>query len=212
MDLFSNQATRRLSAGVDEVGRGPLAGPVVAGAVVLGENCPIDGLRDSKRLSPRRREALAEEIKQRAFAWGLGEASVEEIDRLNILRASHLAMQRAVAAMDVEPDIILVDGHLLPDFAVPALAVVKGDGRIREISAGSILAKVARDALMCELDVQLPQYGFARHKGYPTPQHLAALAAHGPCHAHRRSFAPVREAEQACDAPRQVGLPVGTAT
>ena len=212
MDLFSNQATRRLSAGVDEVGRGPLAGPVVAGAVVLGENCRIDGLRDSKRLSPRRREALAEEIKQRAFAWGLGEASVEEIDRLNILRASHLAMQRAVAAMDVEPDIILVDGHLLPDFAVPALAVVKGDGRIREISAGSILAKVARDALMCELDVQLPQYGFARHKGYPTPQHLAALAAHGPCHAHRRSFAPVREAEQACDVPRQVGLPVGTAT
>jgi len=212
MDLFSNQATRRLSAGVDEVGRGPLAGPVVAGAVVLGENCSIDGLRDSKRLSPRRREALAEEIKQRAFAWGLGEASVEEIDRLNILRASHLAMQRAVAAMDVEPDIILVDGHLLPDFAVPALAVVKGDERIREISAGSILAKVARDALMCELDVRLPQYGFARHKGYPTPQHLAALAAHGPCHAHRRSFAPVREAEQVCDAPLQVSLPVGTAT
>ena len=196
MELFANLAVPELSAGVDEVGRGPLAGPVVAGAVVLDRRKPIAGLADSKRLSARRREALALEIKARALAWGIGEASVAEIDTMNILRASHLAMQRAVAALSVTPQIIFVDGNLLPPFVTPAVAVVKGDGRVPEISAGAILAKVARDRIMQEMDTVIPAYGFARHKGYPTAEHLAALAAHGPCVHHRRSFAPVREAQQ----------------
>jgi ribonuclease HII len=197
MELFSNLAVSSFSAGVDEVGRGPLAGPVVAGAVILNSRRPIAGLADSKRLTPRRREALAAEIKTHALAWALGHASVAEIDAMNILRASHLAMQRAVAGLSVAPEVIFVDGNLLPAFEAPAVAVVKGDSRVAEISAGAILAKVARDNLMREMDVQLPGYGFAKHKGYPTAEHLAALAQRGPCAEHRRSFAPVRNAEQA---------------
>ena len=197
MELFADLAGQSLSAGVDEVGRGPLAGPVVAGAVILNPREPIVGLADSKRLTARRREALSEEIKAHALAWGLGQASVVEIDAMNILRASHLAMQRAVAALSISPDVIFVDGALLPAFATPAVAVVKGDSRVPAISAGAILAKVARDDMMRRLDGKLPGYGFARHKGYPTPQHLAALTLHGPSAHHRESFAPVRLARRA---------------
>ncbi|HEY5678822.1 MAG TPA: ribonuclease HII [Pseudomonadales bacterium] len=193
MGLFDDLAGTNLTAGVDEVGRGPLAGPVVAGAVVLDPLRPIDGLKDSKRLNARRRAELAEEIRAKALAWGLGRAEVEEIDALNILRASHLAMQRAVAALSVEPEMILVDGNLLPVFSVPAVAVVKGDARVPEISAGAILAKVARDREMIELDRLYPGYGFAGHKGYPTAEHLSALAELGACAVHRTSFAPVRD-------------------
>lgn len=193
MGLFDDLAGTNLTAGVDEVGRGPLAGPVVAGAVVLDPLRPIDGLKDSKRLNARRRAELAEEIRAKALVWGLGRAEVEEIDALNILRASHLAMQRAVAALSVEPEMILVDGNLLPVFSVPAVAVVKGDARVPEISAGAILAKVARDREMIELDRLYPGYGFAGHKGYPTAEHLSALAELGACAVHRTSFAPVRD-------------------
>lgn len=193
MGLFDDLAGTNLTAGVDEVGRGPLAGPVVAGAVVLDPLRPIDGLKDSKRLNARRRAELAEEIRAKALAWGLGRAEVEEIDALNILRASHLAMQRAVAALSVEPEMILVDGNLLPVFSVPAVAVVKGDARVPEISAGAILAKEARDREMIELDRLYPGYGFAGHKGYPTAEHLSALAELGACAVHRTSFAPVRD-------------------
>ncbi len=196
MELFANLAVPRHSAGVDEVGRGPLAGPVVAGAVILDSRKPIVGLADSKRLSAQRREALSEEIKAHALAWAVGEASVAEIDTVNILRASHLAMQRAVAALAQVPEVIFVDGNLLPAFLVPAVAVVKGDSRVPEISAGAIVAKVTRDAMMRDMDAAFPDYGFAGHKGYPTPQHLAALAEHGPCRHHRNSFAPVREARR----------------
>jgi ribonuclease HII len=193
MGLFDDLAGSNLTAGVDEVGRGPLAGPVVAGAVVLDPLRPIDGLKDSKRLNARRRAELAEEIRAKALAWGLGRAEVEEIDALNILRASHLAMQRAVSALSVEPEMILVDGNLLPVFSVPAVAVVKGDARVPEISAGAILAKVARDREMIELDRLHPGYGFAGHKGYPTAEHLSALAQLGACPVHRTSFGPVRD-------------------
>lgn len=183
-----------LPAGVDEVGRGPLAGPVIAAAVVFRGGGP-DGLRDSKKLTARRRQALTEEIKATALSWSLGRAEVAEIDRLNILRASHLAMQRAVAALAVRPDIVLVDGNLLPRFECPALAIVGGDDRVPAISAASIIAKVARDAEMAELAARYPGYGFEQHKGYGTAAHLAALAHLGPCVLHRRSFAPVRKAE-----------------
>lgn len=197
MGLFDDLALATLSAGVDEVGRGPLAGDVVAGAVVLDARRPISGLKDSKRLTASRREALAAEIKEKALAWALGRADVAEIDRLNILRASHLAMQRAVAALRIEPELILVDGNLLPAFATPAVAVVKGDNRVPEISAGAIIAKVDRDLEMIALDMRFPEYGFARHKGYGTPEHLRALAQLGPCPIHRSSFAPVRDARRA---------------
>lgn len=192
--LFDELSAPGLSAGVDEVGRGPLAGPVVAGAVVLDPARPIAGLKDSKRLSAARRELLADEIRRSALAWGLGRAEVTEIDRLNILRASHLAMQRAVVALGIEPEVILVDGNMLPAFDRPAVAIVKGDGRIAEISAGAILAKVHRDREMTELAVRYPQYGFDRHKGYATAEHLRALATIGPCPVHRSSFAPVQRA------------------
>ncbi|MFP6836271.1 MAG: ribonuclease HII, partial [Pseudomonadales bacterium] len=175
MRLFDDLALPWISAGVDEVGRGPLAGPVVAGAVVLDTRRPIVGLRDSKRLTAVQRAELAIEIRETALAWALGRASVVEIDHLNILRASHLAMQRAVAALAVEPDIVLVDGNLLPAFDRPAIAVIKGDNRVPEISAGAIIAKVDRDLEMIELDSQFPGYGFARHKGYPTAEHREAL-------------------------------------
>ncbi|MDP6375408.1 MAG: ribonuclease HII [Pseudomonadales bacterium] len=189
---FEGLTVRGLTAGVDEVGRGPLAGPVVAGAVVLDARKPIEGLRDSKRLTAKRRALLADSIKQRALACALGRAEVEEIDELNILRASHLAMQRAVTALGVRPQVVYVDGNLLPRFEIPAVAVVKGDDRVPEIAAGSILAKHARDEEMIELSHRFPGYGLEQHKGYPTRSHLAALENLGPSPVHRRSFAPVR--------------------
>jgi ribonuclease HII len=196
MGLFDDLALPVLSAGVDEVGRGPLAGPVMAGAVVLDARRPVSGLKDSKRLSAVQRERLAAQIKEKALAWAVGRADEAEIDRLNILRASHLAMQRAVAALDMEPDIIFVDGNLLPVFDRPAVAIIKGDNRVPEISAGSIIAKVERDQEMTELDARFPGYGFARHKGYATAEHLRALSRLGPCPFHRSSFAPVRDARK----------------
>ena len=183
-----------LAAGVDEVGRGPLAGPVVAGAVILDRQNPIAGLRDSKRLSARRRNELSLEIRERALACALGRAEVEEVDRLNVLRASLLAMQRAVEALGVQPRIVYVDGNRSPAMSVTTVAVVGGDDLVPQISAGSIIAKTARDAEMAELAGIFPGYGFECHKGYATRQHLDALARLGPCAAHRNSFAPVRRA------------------
>ncbi len=179
-------------AGVDEAGRGPLAGPVLAAAVILDAQRPIAGLADSKTLSAQRREELADMIRARALAWALGSASVEEIDRMNILQASLLAMQRAVQALVIAPDEVWVDGNRAPALTCRMRTVVRGDATVAAISAASILAKVARDAEMRALDARFPVYGFARHKGYPTVAHLAALAAHGASPVHRRSFAPVR--------------------
>jgi ribonuclease HII len=184
-----------LVAGVDEAGRGPLAGPVVAAAVILDELNPIRGLADSKALTPARRERLFETICAQALCVCIAQASVEEIDRLNILQATLLAMRRAVLGLRLAPRRVLVDGNQLPDLPVPAQALVRGDARVPAISAASILAKVHRDRLCAALHDAFPGYGFDRHKGYPTPDHLAALRALGPCDAHRRSFAPVR----ACD-------------
>ncbi|MCW9710044.1 MULTISPECIES: ribonuclease HII [Avibacterium] len=182
-----------LIAGVDEVGRGPLVGAVVTAAVILDPNNPIEGLTDSKKLSHKKRLALAEEIKQKAKAWALGRAEPEEIDELNILHATMLAMQRAVNQLKITPHFVLVDGNRIPPLPMPAQAVVKGDSLVAEISAASILAKVARDLEMEELDKRYPQYAFAQHKGYPTKLHLEKLAEHGPLPQHRRSFAPVRK-------------------
>lgn len=179
--------------GVDEAGRGPLCGPVVAAAVILDPARPIVGLADSKRLSEKRRDRLAIEIREKALAWCIAEASVEEIDRLNILHATMLAMQRAVAGLAVLPDRVLVDGNRCPRVDLPCEAVVKGDSLVAEISAASILAKTARDAQLRELDKLYPQYGLAGHKGYPTAAHLAALRAHGACDIYRKSFGPVRD-------------------
>ncbi len=178
--------------GVDEAGRGPLAGPVMAAAVMLDPGQPIDGLRDSKKLSAAARERLADEIRQRAAAWCVAEASVEEIDRLNILQATLLAMQRAVAGLGRAPDDVWVDGNRCPDWAWRSQAVVKGDDKVAAIAAASILAKTVRDHYMCRLHEDFPAYGFARHMGYGTAVHLAALKAHGACPQHRRSFAPVK--------------------
>lgn len=186
-----------LIAGVDEAGRGPLAGPVVAAAVILDPARPIVGLADSKQLSPARRERLAAEIRAKALAWALGRAEVAEIDRLNILQASLLAMQRAVTALHIAPEKVLVDGNRCPQLACPCQAIVKGDATVPAIGAASILAKVARDAELRELHDRYPQYDFARHKGYPTAAHLDALRRHGPCPEHRRSFAPVAALESA---------------
>ena len=183
-----------LVAGVDEAGRGPLAGPVYAACVILDPARPIEGLADSKALTARRRKVLADVIRERALAWAVAEATVEEIDRLNILHATMLAMQRAVTSLTVPPDEVLVDGNRCPALPMPSRAVVRGDATVAEISAASILAKTARDAVMVSLDRQHPEYGFSRHKGYPTPLHVAALRAFGPTVHHRRSFAPVREA------------------
>lgn len=181
-------------AGVDEAGRGPLAGSVVAAAVILDPQQPILGLNDSKKLSEKRRLELAEAIRAHALAWSVAEASVDEIDQLNILQASLLAMQRAVAGLALRPVQVMVDGNRVPALPFPATPVVQGDGKIAAIAAASILAKTVRDAQMKALDEQYPQYGFARHMGYPTAVHLAALQAHGPSPVHRRSFGPVAQA------------------
>jgi len=181
-----------LVAGVDEAGRGPLAGPVVAAAVILDELHPIKGLADSKQLTALRRERLFDEIRAKALCCSIALASVEEIDALNILQATLLAMRRAVEGLRLRPNQVLVDGNRLPALAVPALAIVKGDARVKAISAASILAKVHRDRLCVALHEQHPQYGFDAHKGYPTAAHLAALRAHGACAQHRRNFGPVR--------------------
>lgn len=178
-------------AGVDEAGRGPLAGPVVAAAVILDPDRPIAGLADSKKISARRREQLFDAIRERALGYAIAEASVAEIDRVNILQATLLAMQRAVAALAPAPRAVLVDGNRLPVLTVPAQAVVRGDARVAQISAASILAKVHRDRWCLDADERWPAYGFSAHKGYGTAAHLAALAQHGPCPLHRRSFAPV---------------------
>jgi len=179
--------------GVDEAGRGPLAGPVYAAAVILDPARPIAGLDDSKKLSERRRERLEIEIKQHALAWSIAFASVEEIDTLNILQATLLAMKRAIETLALCPTEVLIDGNRCPRLDIPARAIVGGDATVAEISAASILAKTARDAEMRRLHERFPQYGLDRHKGYGTAAHLAALAAHGPAHFHRRSFAPVRQ-------------------
>lgn len=193
MRLFEDQALPALTAGVDEVGRGPLAGPVVAAAVILDPSRPVDGLKDSKLLTPEKREALAAAVRERALAWAVGRAEVAEIDRINILRASHLAMQRAVAALVRQPRLVFVDGHLTPPFGVPAVALVGGDALMPAISAAAILAKVARDAEMVALARQYPGYGLERHKGYATAEHRRALAELGPTPLHRQSFAPVAQ-------------------
>ncbi len=185
-----------LVAGVDEAGRGPLAGPVVAAAVILDERQPIAGLADSKKLSAARRDQLYDEIRAKALCCCVAQASVEEIDRLNILQATLLAMQRAVAGLRLKPGLVLVDGNRLPLLEMRAEAIVKGDAKVAAISAASILAKVTRDRGLELLDQHYPQYGFARHKGYGTAEHLQALRLHGPCPEHRRSFAPVAQAER----------------
>ena len=178
--------------GLDEAGRGPLAGPVYAAAVILDESHPISGLADSKTLTPRQRERLAEDIRNHALAWAVASASVAEIDNLNILHASMLAMHRAATMLKPRPSRALVDGNRCPGLDCPAEAVIGGDATVPCISAASILAKVARDAEMLRLHALYPEYGLDRHKGYPTPQHLAALEIHGIREIHRRSFAPVR--------------------
>jgi ribonuclease HII len=184
--------TRLLVCGVDEAGRGPIAGPVFAAAVLLDPRRKIDGLKDSKLLAPRRREALADCIRREAQAWAVASASVEEIDRLNILQATLLAMQRAVQSLTTRPDEAWIDGDRCPALPCRARAVVGGDRSVPQISAASILAKTARDAEMLRLHAQFPDYALHRHKGYPTPEHLALLARHGASAIHRRSFAPVR--------------------
>jgi ribonuclease HII len=182
-----------LVAGVDEAGRGPLAGPVVAAAVILDDLQPIKGLNDSKLLAPRVRERLFDEIHAKALCFCIAQASVEEIDRLNILHATMLAMRRAVEGLRLRPHKVLVDGNRIPTLKIPADAVIGGDATVQSISAASILAKVHRDRLCLTLHEQYPQYGFDGHKGYSTPEHLAALRVHGACIEHRRTFAPVRE-------------------
>jgi ribonuclease HII len=191
-DLFRPNFDGPGLAGVDEVGRGPLAGDVVAAAVILDPARPIIGLRDSKKLSAARREELGAQIREQALAWSVARASVAEIDELNILQASMLAMHRAVRALDPQPAYVLVDGNRLPRWDYASEPVVKGDDRVPAIAAASILAKVQRDGELQELELRYPGYGFAAHKGYPTPAHLAALRKLGVTPVHRRSFAPVR--------------------
>ncbi len=181
--------------GVDEAGRGPLAGPVFAAAVMLGDPSPVAGLADSKKLTAKRRDVLADAIRKHAVCWAVASASVEEIDAINILQASLLAMRRAVTALRLQPESILVDGLHVPRVAMPARAIVQGDALVPAISAASILAKTARDAQMLELHAVYPEYGFDRHKGYGTALHMAALRRLGPTPAHRQSFSPVRESK-----------------
>ena len=190
-DLFQIDMEGPGIAGVDEVGRGPLAGDVVAAAVILDPARPVVGLRDSKKLTEARREALAGEIRDKALAWSVARASVAEIDELNILQASLLAMHRAVEALDPQPSYVLVDGNRLPVWGYASEPVVKGDDRVPAIAAASILAKVQRDGELVELEDRYPGYGFARHKGYPTAEHLEALQTLGVTPVHRRSFGPV---------------------
>ena len=192
LDLGQTPMTRYI-AGVDEVGRGPLAGPVVTAAVVLDPAHPIEGLADSKALTEKRRERLFDEICEKALCWALGRAEVAEIDALNILQATMLAMRRAVLALDPAPQHVLVDGNRCPDLPCSAEAIIKGDGSVPVISAASILAKVSRDREMQQLDAAYPGYGLAGHKGYPTKAHMAALAELGVTPIHRQSFAPVRK-------------------
>ncbi|WP_025540353.1 ribonuclease HII [Vibrio parahaemolyticus] len=184
----------QLIAGVDEVGRGPLVGDVVTAAVILDPNNPIEGLNDSKKLSEKKRLALLPEIKEKALAWAVGRCSPEEIDELNILQATMVAMQRAIAGLKVQPDLVLIDGNRCPELSMDSQAVVKGDLRVAEISAASIIAKVVRDQEMEELDKQYPQFGFAKHKGYPTKAHFEAIEQHGVISEHRKSFKPVKKA------------------
>jgi ribonuclease HII len=185
-----------LLCGVDEAGRGPLAGSVFAAAVVLDPAKPIEGLADSKALTEASRDRLAQQIRERALAWSVAVASVEEIDSINILRASLLAMRRAVESLGMAPSEVWTDGLYSPDVAFKCRAIVKGDSKVGAISAASILAKTARDAEMCQLDALYPLYGFAQHKGYASPEHLAALKQHGPCEIHRKTFEPVWSALQ----------------
>jgi ribonuclease HII len=179
-------------AGVDEAGRGPLAGPVIAGAVILDPDKPIEGLRDSKRLSAKRRDELFDQIRERALAWAVGRADVEEIDRINILQATMLAMSRAVEALQPYADHALIDGNRCPDLSCTSQAIIKGDSKVPAISAASIMAKVTRDREMLDLDMRYPGYGLAQHKGYPSKAHIEALESLGVTPAHRRSYAPVR--------------------
>ena len=189
-------------AGVDEAGRGPLAGPVTAAAVLLNPLAPIAGLRDSKRLSAPARDELAAAIRDQCLAWCVAHASVAEIDRLNILNATMLAMQRAVQGLSRVPEVCLIDGNRCPSLSVPSVALVKGDDRVAAISAASILAKTSRDRLMVDLSERFPGYGFHAHKGYATAAHRERLRTLGPSPAHRRSFAPVREAESLAGEPQ----------
>ena len=185
---------QQMIAGVDEVGRGPLAGPVVAAAVILDPNNRIEGLMDSKKLTEKKREILAVEIKEKSLAWALGRAEVEEIDEINILQASLVAMSRAVEKLSLAPELVLVDGNKCPKVDYPVQAIVKGDSLIEAISAASIIAKVARDTEMVALDSDYPGYGLAKHKGYPTAMHRQALLDLGVTEIHRRSYKPVRDA------------------
>ncbi|ARQ46735.1 ribonuclease HII [Oxalobacter formigenes] len=182
-----------LFCGADEAGRGPIAGPVFAAAVILDPDHPIAGLKDSKKLSEHRRDELALEIKQYARAWAIAECSIEEIDELNILHASMLAMKRAIESLAIRPELALIDGNRCPKLAIAAKAIVKGDDKVPAISAASILAKTARDAVMLDLHRQYPEYGFDRHKGYPTAYHLEQLSIHGVSPVHRKTYAPVRK-------------------
>lgn len=191
-DIFTCSYQGHLLAGVDEVGRGPLVGPVVAAAVILDPNKPIQGLADSKKLSEKKREALYDEILENALAWSISRASVEEIDQINILHASMLAMKRSIETLPVQPEYVLIDGNRCPEISIPSEAVVKGDSRVECIAAASIIAKVSRDREMIELDKEFPGYGFAKHKGYPTKAHFEALQRLGVNHLYRTSFKPVK--------------------
>lgn len=192
LDLFAQEQFSRI-AGVDEVGRGCLAGPVVAAAVILDPNRPIKGLRDSKKLSAKKRDELAEEIKEKALAWSVAAMGPEVIDKINILQATLEAMKAAVEKLPVEPDFVQVDGNKLPKWKWLSEAVVKGDDKVEWISAASIIAKTTRDAYMCKIAKLYPQYGFEHHVGYGTAEHIKALKAYGPTPIHRKTFAPVRE-------------------
>ncbi len=190
-DYLFDDIEGELVCGVDEAGRGPLAGPVVAAAVILDPAHPIEGLRDSKKLSPKKREALAAEIREHALAWYIAEGSVEEIDRINILQATMQTMKRAVEGLKIRPDMVLIDGNRIPQMPYRCEAIVGGDDKVPEISAASILAKTYRDALMTILGQMHPEYGFEHHSGYCTAEHMKALDKYGPCQAHRMTFAPV---------------------
>jgi len=178
-------------AGVDEAGRGPLAGPVVAAAVVLPLDCDIDGVYDSKQLSPHKRETAFEKIQALALSIAIGIVEQNEIDRINILQATYRAMRGAIGGLDLQVDVVLVDGYRIPDLELPQMGIVAGDTKSASVAAASIVAKVTRDRIMCKYDDIFPQYGFANHKGYPTEEHLEKLATHGACDIHRKSFAPV---------------------